>query len=528
MNTLAKLMIALLLPLATLGGQARAQTYDAAIAAEFSRAELDQMLAPIALYPDTVLSHVLIAATYPLEVVQADRWARNNSHLEAESAVDAVEHKNWDPSVRALVAFPQILQRMSEDLDWTQRVGDAFLLDEAQVMNVIQDLRQRAYARGSLQKMKHVTVQREKKIIVIEPAVERVVYIPYYDTRVIYGNWWWHDYPPIYWHHPHNHHYVGGIYWGPRAYLGVSFFTTSFHWHQHRVVYIDRHHYHGRHVRRPYTSRKIVRHEGARHWQHNPEHRRGVAYRNERMREQYGSNRTSMSKLQDQRDAGHRFSDTNRPVRHSSSESVRREQQRERSPLTRDRNSPDRAAVVRERLNKTDAAPTHERHDKPRVGHSDNVRERRDANTDHSDKRFRRSEAVAERLEKARPTTERDHVELPQSDEHKRLSREHNSAPSSRSEPEVRQRSATLETRREQLSERRHQPSRAEERRQSTPARSEAREERFQRREGSRPRQDHSDTSNRRPDQPRMHRTQRESGVGHSRVSDRAERQWQR
>lgn len=513
MHTLAKLMIALFLPLAALGGQAQAQTYSTTVAAEFSRAELDQMLAPIALYPDTVLSHVLIAATYPLEVVQADRWAQNNSHLEAEAAVDAVEHKDWDPSVRALVAFPQILQRMSEDLDWTQRLGDAFLLNEAQVMNVIQDLRQKAYAAGSLQKMKHVTVQRERKIIVIEPAVERVVYIPYYDTRVVYGNWWWHDYPPTYWRHPHDHHYVGGFYWGPRAYLGVSFFSTSFHWHQHRVVYIDHHHYHGRHVRRPYTSRKIARHEGARHWQHNPEHRRGVAYRNERMREQYGSHRTSIEKLQDQRNTSHRFTDSNRSVRHSSSASTRRDQQHERH-WAREQNPDNRAAIVRERLSKTDAEPA-------RRWRNDDK-----ANSEHSDKRFRRSEAVAERLDKARAPAEARHSV---SNDHSRLSqREHGSAPTPGSEPEARQRSAILEARREQLSQQSSQPSNTVQEKRQAPARGQAKEERLQRREALRQRQAQPDSSNRRSDQPRMHKTQRETGGGHPRTSDRAQRQWQR
>src|SRR5690606_2524898 len=135
----------------------------------------------------------LIASTYPLEVVQAARWATANSKLRAEAALSAVDHQDWDPSVKALVAFPQILQRMSDDLDWTQRVGDAFLADEAEVMDVIQDLRQKAYASGNLDKMEHVRVQREEKVIVIEPAVERVVYVPYYDFRLIYGNWWWPD-----------------------------------------------------------------------------------------------------------------------------------------------------------------------------------------------------------------------------------------------------------------------------------------------------------------------------------------------
>lgn len=270
---------------------------------DFSDAELDQMLAPIALYPDTVLSHVLIASTYPLEVVQADRWARDNPGLEAEVAVASVEDQNWDPSVKALVAFPQILERMSDDLAWTQRLGNAFLDNEARVMDTIQNLRNKAYASGSLDRLEHVRVQREKEVIIIEPAVERVVYVPVYDTRVVYGNWWWNDYPPVYWHYPSHVTFVGGFYWGPRIYVGPSFYFSSFHWHKRHVVYVD----HRRYNHRPhfYSGRSIVNYSGARHWRHNPTHRRGVAYHNERVRQHYGSNRASYSTVHQQRDNSH-------------------------------------------------------------------------------------------------------------------------------------------------------------------------------------------------------------------------------
>ena len=297
MNALVKLALILCLSCVTMLSQAQTQTLSTA-SPDFSRAELHQMLAPVALYPDTVLSHVLIAATYPLEVVQAARWANANSKLSAESAVAAVENQDWDPSVKALVAFPQILQRMSDDLDWTQRVGDAFLADEAEVMDVIQDLRERAYASGNLDKMEHVKVQREEKIIVIEPAVERVVYVPYYDTRIIYGDWWWPDYPPVHWHHPRHHTYVSGFYWGPRVYVAPSFFFSSFHWHNRRVVVID---YHRHHHPRFYSGRHIAHYHGARHWHHNPVHRRGVVYRNETIRHHYGSNRQSYRARQEER-----------------------------------------------------------------------------------------------------------------------------------------------------------------------------------------------------------------------------------
>jgi hypothetical protein len=258
---------------------------------EFSEAQLDQMLAPIALYPDTILSQVLIASTYPLEIVQADRWVRSNSDLKAEDALKFVEDKDWDPSVKALVAFPDILKRMSDDVDWTQRLGDAFLSDEASVMDTVQKLRNRAYATGNLDKSDYIRVQRDDNTIVIEPAQERVVYVPVYDTRVVYGNWWWPKYPPVYWHSS-NYHYTSGFYWGNRIYVGPSYYSSSLHWRDRRVVVIDRHE--PRYVDRPfYTGGSIVRYEGSREWHHNPIHRRGIAYHNNDLRNTYGSRHES-------------------------------------------------------------------------------------------------------------------------------------------------------------------------------------------------------------------------------------------
>lgn len=266
---------------------------------EFSQAELDQMLAPIALYPDALLSQVLIASTYPLEVIQADRWVRSNKDLKTEDALKFAENKDWDPSVKALVAFPDILKRMSDDVDWTQSLGDAFLNDEESVMDAVQRLRKRAYATGNLEKAQHISVERDDDNIIIEPAEERIVYVPVYDTRVVYGNWWWPDYPPVYWHYPSSYTYVSGFYWGSSIYLGQSYFYSSCRWRDRRVVVIDHHHYRG--PTRFYTGRDIVRHTDARNWNHNPEHRRGVAYYNNNLRETYGSRHVSRDSDRDYR-----------------------------------------------------------------------------------------------------------------------------------------------------------------------------------------------------------------------------------
>ena len=165
----------------------------------FSQAELDQMLAPIALYPDQLLSQVLMAATYPLEVVQAARWSREHPGLQGQEAVRAVDDRAWDPSVKSLVAFPDLLAQMDADLDWTERLGDAFLAQQQQLMDTVQSLRQRAYDAGNLRSAQQVQVVREREVIYVRSAYPDVIYMPYYDPFTIYGSWWWPHYRPVYW-----------------------------------------------------------------------------------------------------------------------------------------------------------------------------------------------------------------------------------------------------------------------------------------------------------------------------------------
>ncbi len=267
----------------------------------FSEAQLEQMLAPIALYPDSVLTHILIAATYPLEVIQAARWVEKHPDLDPASALQEVEDESWDPSVKALVAFPRILDRLSNDLNWTQNIGDAFLQDEQSVLASIQSLRHKADQAGNLNKMENVEVTHQDNSIIIEPAEREVVYVPYYDTRVVYGAWHWSHYPPVYWdwnwhrHHRYGHHYSSHhrlFSWHPRVHLSFNFFSSAFHWHNHHVVILDRSYYrshHYRHNRHHYDG------SYSRRWSHNPKHRRGVAYRTEYARQRYHSNRPSVA-----------------------------------------------------------------------------------------------------------------------------------------------------------------------------------------------------------------------------------------
>lgn len=258
---------------------------------QFSDGELAQMLAPVALYPDSLLTHFLVASTYPLEIVEAERWLKENPSLEGAEALEAAQDKDWDPSVKALTPFPRVLNRMSQDLSWTQRVGDAFLQDEKRVLASIQTLRQQAKQAGNLDNMENLEVEHDDDNIVIVPKERSVIVVPYYDTRVIYGPWRWPRYRPVYWdwHWAHHHHHHAGLfYWHPRVFLSDLFFFSAFNWHRHHVVII-RHGYRNRYWHR----RDIIRHRHAQRWEHRPVHRRGVAYRHETVRARYRDHRPS-------------------------------------------------------------------------------------------------------------------------------------------------------------------------------------------------------------------------------------------
>lgn len=252
----------------------------------FRQEELDQMLAPIALYPDSLLAQILMAATYPLEVVQADRWVRANRNLSPEARNDALDRQNWDPSVKALVAFPDVLAMMSEKLEWTQKVGDAFLAQEADVMATIQDLRAKAYAAGNLRSTPQQTVRREDTIIVIEPANPQVVYVPVYSPMVVYGPWWYPAYPPyvIYAHPPAAAIATGVIVFGTAVAVAVAWNHWWGHWDwRHRHVYVNVNRTVNIHKTTVIHTRQIQ----TTVWRHEPVHRKGVAYRDPRTREKF-------------------------------------------------------------------------------------------------------------------------------------------------------------------------------------------------------------------------------------------------
>ena len=240
---------------------------------QYSDAELDSVLAPIALYPDTLLTHILIAATYPLDVVAADRWRQSNKHLTPEQVENVLASVNWDPSVKALAPFTDLLSTMANDLQWLQQLGDNVLIDQSRVLDRVQVLRQHAFNTGNLVTNDYIEVEREREptreIIYIEPRQREVVYVPYYDPHVVYGHWW-HTTSPVRWRHHVSYHHHSNVYWSPSIHLSTFFFFGSVHWHnRHVVIHREpvRRYYHG-------SPRKRVISRDYRRWEHNTVHRR--------------------------------------------------------------------------------------------------------------------------------------------------------------------------------------------------------------------------------------------------------------
>ncbi len=256
-------------------GAAAPQTYT------YSQERLDQLLAPIALYPDPLLSQILMASTYPIEVVEADRWLKQNSNLTGDSLDAALKDAPWDVSVKSLCHFPQILSMMDEKLQETTDLGNAFLSQQNQVMDTIQKLRARAQAQGNLRTTEQQRVTAEGEDIIIEPAYPDVIYVPAYDPCWVYGPWWYPACSPLWFWYPGL--VVGvGFFWGPRIFVGPIDFWCGFHWRGHSVfVNVNKTVF----VNRVGATRM---HGGVETWQHDPVHRRGVAYRDSATARRFG------------------------------------------------------------------------------------------------------------------------------------------------------------------------------------------------------------------------------------------------
>ena len=238
----------------------------------FSQKDLDELLAPIALYPDALLAQVFMASTYPLEVVQAARWQKQNPGLKERQLEDALQKETWDPSVKSLVAVPQVITMMNEKLDWTTKLGDAVLAQQSDVLATVQSLRRKADEAGNLKSSDEMKVTKATEdnvqVIKIESPKPDVVYVPTYDPAYVYGPWWY-SYPPPYYYYPPGYGYYPGLAFATGVFVGAAIWGNLTWGGGNNNINIDVDRFNN--FNRSNISNK--------NWGHNVEHRKGAAYR---------------------------------------------------------------------------------------------------------------------------------------------------------------------------------------------------------------------------------------------------------
>lgn len=211
------------------------------VSAQPSPQELQQLVAPIALYPDSLVAQILAASTYPAQVVEADRWLQAHPELKGEDLAKAVDGQPWDPSVKALTEFPSVLGNMDKNLSWTSSLGDAYINDQQGVMDAVQEMRREAQKAGNLRSTPQMIVTDQGQTIIIEPAIADVVYVPEYDPWLIYGfavvpwpGWYW--YPGLYWMSPG---WAFGIGFDIGFFVGYDWGWShwGWDWYRHRIIY---------------------------------------------------------------------------------------------------------------------------------------------------------------------------------------------------------------------------------------------------------------------------------------------------
>lgn len=269
-----------------------------------SAEQLEQLAAPIALYPDALLSQVLMASTYPLEVIEVVRWLGTSEGLTADARAASLEEQRWDPSVKSLVDFPTVVAMMDERLSWTQQLGNAVLSQQKDLMDAIQRLRAKAAKEGNLETTTEQRVTVESNVIVIESVTEEVIYVPVYDSTVVYGYWPYPAYPAPMPYYPRGY-VVGAAVLGFAA--GVACGSSwgyawgGCNWRGGEIdIDVDRNVEFNQKIN---VDRNNVRASGrgTGAWQHDPEHRRGVGYADQRTAQRFdrGGDARSRASCQD-------------------------------------------------------------------------------------------------------------------------------------------------------------------------------------------------------------------------------------
>jgi hypothetical protein len=254
--------------------------------------QLDSLVAPIALYPDPMLSQTLVASTYPLEIIQLQQWLAQNKNLKDQALADAVKKQDWDPSIQAMAALPDVVKQMSENIKWTTDLGNAFLAQQSDVMDAVQRMRKKAKDAGNLnsteQQKVETKVVESKQVIVVQQANPEVVYVPSYNPTVVYGPPAY-PYPPI--AYPPPGYYAAGmaISFGIGIAMGAAWgggWGYNSGWGGNNNVTINRNNTFVNNSNRQNVSNRSAR--GNNNWQHNPQHRGGAPYSNRATASKYG------------------------------------------------------------------------------------------------------------------------------------------------------------------------------------------------------------------------------------------------
>src|SRR5439155_18215198 len=289
-------------------------------APKLSSDQLDSLVAPIALYPDQLLSQTLVASTYPLEIIQLQQWMEKNKNLKGQALSEEVEKQSWDPSIQAMAAFPDVVNRLADNIQWTTEMANAFLAQESDVMASIQSMRAKAQSQGNLKTTQQQTVQTQtvsgtsgtKQAIVIQPANPDVVYVPSYNPTVVYGAPAY-PYPPIYYPPPGYYAAGAAIAFGTGVALGAAWGGGGWGWNcgwgggnvnvnvnnkyvnnynknvtnNFNQANINKTNINQANLNRANVNQANKINSG--NWQHNPQHRGGAPY-----------NRASASQVQNQ------------------------------------------------------------------------------------------------------------------------------------------------------------------------------------------------------------------------------------
>jgi len=300
--------------------RAQSPTQTAAAADETSRIpadQLDSLVAPIALYPDPLLAQTLAASTYPLELMQLQQWLARNPGVKDKALADAVAKQPWDPSIQAMAPLPDVVKRLTDDIQWTTDLGNAFLAQQSDLMDAVQRMRQKAQMTGNLNSTAQQKVETEvvesKQVIVIEQADPQVVYVPSYNPTVVYGAPVY-PYPPIY--YPPAGYYAAGaaISFGVGVAMGAAW-GGGWGWNAgwgHNDIQINNFNNFNRNANINANRAGNINANRSGTWQHNAAHRGGAPYRDRTTANRYGgtargdslANRQAGARQQVQRQGG--------------------------------------------------------------------------------------------------------------------------------------------------------------------------------------------------------------------------------